>query len=64
MAKKEFKVEKPIEPLKPDRKDKYLIDLEIYRADLEEYEQYRLIRLIKNSSDILCLKKYKIIKRK
>ncbi len=42
---------------------KYIKDMEQYELDLERFEQFKLIRLIKNSSDVLCLKKYKIVKR-
>jgi len=89
MAKKEFTIEKPIEPVKPDWKDKvkykdvpgknysgdtimvlppkfnrdydkWLLDMESYKPKFEKYEQYRLMRLIKNSSNAQCLKKYTI----
>lgn len=42
---------------------KYDLDVKAYQSKMEEYEQLKLIRLIKNSTDDYCLRKLHI-KRK
>lgn len=41
----------------------YKRDLEIYYLDLEKYEQIKLIRLVKNSTEKYCLAKLKITRK-
>jgi hypothetical protein len=42
---------------------KYRKDLEKYNSDMEIYEQIKLIRLVKNSSEKYCLKALKISRK-
>lgn len=42
---------------------KYLKDIDNYNSEIEIYEQVKLIKLIKNSTEKYCLKKLKITKR-
>ncbi len=46
-----------------EAKKKYDKELKKYEADLETYEQTKLIRLIKNSTEKYCIKAFKITKR-
>lgn len=46
-----------------EAKNKYDKELKKYEDDLETYEQIKLIRLIKNSTEKYCLKALKITKR-
>lgn len=43
---------------------KYQEDLERHKADMELYEQIKLIRLVKNSTEKYCLNNLKITKNK
>lgn len=42
---------------------KWAKEMKKYDADLETYEQLKLIRLIKNAHEKYCLKNYKITKK-
>jgi len=42
--------------------DKYRKELKKYESELEVYEQIKLIRLVKNSTEKYCLKALKITK--
>ncbi len=42
---------------------KYNKDLEKYKTDMETYEQIKLIKLVKNSTEKYCLKALKITRR-
>ncbi|MBV1929155.1 MAG: hypothetical protein KUG81_06540 [Gammaproteobacteria bacterium] len=43
-------------------KKKWFIDVGKYEAAIEVYNQLKLIKIVKRSSDKLILKKYKIVK--
>ena len=45
-----------------EAKIKYDKDLKKYKSDLETYEQLKLIKLIKNSTEKYCLKSLRIVR--
>lgn len=68
--------DKPIMPIVPEYKDymqegafirayrQYEKDLKQYKVDMENYEQIKWIRFIKNADLRLCLQKFKIVLKK